>query len=186
MPQADRAATTADRPSFAALCDDEPAFRAWYEAALPRIFGYVHLRAGGDAALAEDVTAAAFLEAVRARRSFDGRSDPVTWICSIARNRLIDHYRRITRERMRHLRLVVTDLTATEARDLQHVDDRDAVRAALAALPAIERTALLLRYVDGYSLRETARLIGRSEPATESLLSRARERVRVTFPGGLG
>ena len=172
--------------SFAALCADDRAFSDWYDAALPRVYGFVYARTAGDAELAEDVTATAFLEAIRARGSFLGRSDPVTWICSIARNRLIDHYRSEARDRTRHLRLVVSELAADELVHWDQVDDRDAALAALAALPPIERSALILRYLDGYSVRETARLIGRSEPATESLLVRARERVRSAFPGGPG
>jgi RNA polymerase sigma-70 factor (ECF subfamily) len=169
---------------FAALCDDERAFASWYEDALPRVYGFVHGRAGGDDSLSEEITAQAFLEAVRARRSFDGRADPVTWICSIARNRLLDHYRRAAREQVRHLRLIVTDLNAVDTAEWAQFDQREAVLSALATVPALERSALMLRYLDGYSVRETARLIGRSEAATESLLVRARDRVRAAFPGG--
>jgi RNA polymerase sigma-70 factor (ECF subfamily) len=170
--------------SFATLCADDRAFTAWYDAALPRVYGFVYGRTGGDTVLAEDVTAQAFLEAIRARRSFDGRSDPVTWICSIARNRLIDHYRRERRDQARHLRMLVTEVPMDDAAAWERVEDRDSAMSSLAALPPIERTALILRYVDGYSVRETAHLIGRSEAATESLLMRARDRVRSAFPGG--
>ena len=173
--------------SFAALCTDEPAFRAWYDAALPRVFGFVHGRTGGDAALAEEITAQAFLEAVRARATFDDRSDPVTWICSIARNRLIDHYRRIAREQAGHLRLVVSNAGMEQDRESaawDAVDRREEVLVSLRALPVLERTALLLRHLDGYSVPEVARLIGRSERATESLLARAREQARAAMPGG--
>jgi RNA polymerase sigma-70 factor (ECF subfamily) len=172
--------------SFTALCADDRAFSDWYDGALPRVYGFVYGRTAGDAELAQDVTATAFLEALRARHTFDGRSDLVTWICSIARNRLIDHYRSEARDRTRHLRLVVTELEIADQSSWDELDHRDAVLASLATLPSIERTALILRYLDGYSVRETARLIGRSEPATESLLVRARERVRSRFPGGLG
>ena len=179
-----RGAVLDEGASFARLCADERAFNGWYERALPRVYGFVHGRAGRDIALAEEITAQAFTEAIRARNSFDGRSDPVTWICSIARNRLLDHYRRAARDQVRHLRLIVTDLNANDAREWDRVDQRDAVLSALSTLPPLERSALMLRYVDGYSVRETAHLIGRSEAATESLLSRARDRVRAAFPGG--
>jgi RNA polymerase sigma-70 factor (ECF subfamily) len=182
---ADGGGAVVDRGAqFAALCDDERAFTSWYEGALPRVYGFVHGRTGGDDTLSEDITAQAFMEAVRARRSFDGRADPVTWICSIARNRLLDHYRRVARDQMRHLRLVVTDLNAGQTAEWDHLDQREAVMSALATLPDLERSALMLRYLDGYSVRETSRLIGRSEAATESLLARARDRVRAAFPGG--
>lgn len=180
--QGARAATT--HPSFAVLCASEEAFTTWYELALPRVFGFVYGRTGGDSTLAEEITAQAFMEAVRARRSFEGRADPVSWICSIARNRLIDHYRRLTRERRQLLHLVAGDPLASDSRAMNDVDDRDTALSILSTLPALERTALMLRYLDGYSVRETASMIGRSVPATESLLMRARERVRATFPGG--
>jgi RNA polymerase sigma-70 factor (ECF subfamily) len=186
VPRSSSAQTNVDPGGFAALCADDHAFSAWYEQALPRVYGFVYARAGGDATLAEDITAQAFLEAIRARRSFDGRSDPVTWICSIARNRLVDHHRAAAREQARHLRLVVTDINAADERPWRWLDERDAVLTALGTLPPMERTALMLRYLDGYSVRDVARLIGRSEPATESLLMRARDRLRSAYPGGIG
>jgi RNA polymerase sigma-70 factor, ECF subfamily len=178
-------ATTA-APSFAELCADETAFAAWYESALPRVFGFVYGRTGGDMPLTEDITAQAFLEGVRARRSFDGRSDPVTWICAIARNRLIDHYRGEARERLRRLRLVDDAASTGVSGQLDEVEQRDTVLTVLSTLPDTERMALTLRYLDGLSVPETAEKLGRSIPATESLLSRARERVRRVFPGGVG
>src|SRR4051794_33477790 len=128
-------------PSFADLCTDDAAFTAWYQAALPRVYGFVYARAGGNSALAEDITAQAFTDGIRGRAGFDGRSDPVTWICSIARNRLVDHYRRAARERKHQLRLVVTDIGET-SRELHDVEDHDAVLAVLEILPVAERTAL--------------------------------------------
>src|SRR6187551_3571993 len=125
--------SVASPSSFAELFEDGPKFEAWYVGALPRVLGFVHLRAGGDLALAEEITAEAFFEAVRARSSFDGRSDPVTWICSIARNRLVDHYRRQGRERARHLRMVVGGVDDVVPDDAGVVDDREAVVRALSA-----------------------------------------------------
>jgi RNA polymerase sigma-70 factor (ECF subfamily) len=178
------ARTLDTRVSFAALCADDRAFSDWYEAALPRVYGFVYGRVG-DVGVAEDITAQAFLDAIRARSSFDGRSDPVTWICSIARNRLVDHYRRAERDRAGRLRLIVTEIDTESSAAWDRADQRDMVMAALAELPPLERGAVVLHYLDGYSVRDTARLLGRSEAATESLLSRARGRVRAAFPGGI-
>src|SRR5215203_4043005 len=49
-------------PSFADLCQDDAAFTAWYQAALPRVYGFVYARTGGDSSLAEDITAQAFTD----------------------------------------------------------------------------------------------------------------------------
>ena len=49
---------------FADVLSSETTFRAWYDRALPRVFGYA-LRRCGSTELAEDVTQQAFVEAVR-------------------------------------------------------------------------------------------------------------------------
>lgn len=167
------------RAAFLTACADETRFRAWYEAALPRVYGFVYGRTGGDAHVAEDVTQQAFVSAIRSRMAFDGRSDPVTWVCSIARNALIDHHRRQAREARRHLSLVVKEIAVEgEAGTWQRLDEREELLHALRSLTPDERSAIFLRYFDDLPVREVARAIGRSESATESLLSRARERLR--------
>lgn len=154
------------------------AFRRWYEHAVVRVFGYLYGRCGGDEALAEDLTQQTFIQAVERRGTFEGRSTDVTWLCSIARNKLTDHYRRIDREERRHLRLVVREARPHDDWATPDIDDRADVLAALRSLPALQRAVVVLCYVDGLSVREAGRILKRSESATKSLLARARERLR--------
>jgi RNA polymerase sigma-70 factor (ECF subfamily) len=58
------------------------------------------------------------------------------------------------------------------------IERADAVRAALAELGAENRGVLLGKYVDGRSVDQLAQQFGRSPKAIESLLSRARGRMR--------
>ncbi|HEX5038642.1 MAG TPA: sigma-70 family RNA polymerase sigma factor [Candidatus Limnocylindria bacterium] len=170
------------RATLAAVIADDEAFRAWYDAVLPRVYRYLAARCGGDESLAEELTQQTFVEAVRHAHRFDGRSDVVTWLCSIARHRLVDHWRRRGRDDRRHLRLVDEHRDRADA-PWHGSDARDAVESAVAALPADQRLALLFRYLDGMSVREVAVAIGRSEKATESLLARAREGFRRAHGG---
>jgi RNA polymerase sigma-70 factor (ECF subfamily) len=62
------------------------------------------------------------------------------------------------------------------------VGERDAVVAALRELPDIERTALVLRYLDDLSVREVASMLKRSVDATDALIRRAKERFRGIYP----
>lgn len=164
---------------WSALRRDEAAFRDWYEATLPRVYRYLLVRCGGDAPLAEELTQQTFMAAVSRWRQFDGRSDSTTWLCSIGRNKLVDHARRGQRDEHRHTRLVAghpgSD-TGWRASEL-----RDQVESALRQLPSDQRTALILRYLDDLSVRDIGRLFGRSEKAAESLLTRARERFRRAY-----
>lgn len=169
---------------LAAIFADRVAFRAWYEDAVVRVYRYLYPRCGGDAALAEEITQQTFIQAIERRSTYEGRSSPITWLCTIARNKLADHYRAVDRQERRHLRLIVREIPMTEVRGPSSIiEDREEVIAALGALPALQRAAVILCYVDGLSVREAAAVLKRSESATESLLSRARERLRQVLGG---
>jgi RNA polymerase sigma-70 factor (ECF subfamily) len=163
---------------FVAICADEDAFRAWYDAALPRVYSYLFPRTGGDHALTEDLTQQAFVRAIRARATYDGRAPIVGWVCGIARNLLTDHHPQRAREERSWLRVVVRQVEPDAA---EPVAERDAVLATLHRLPALQRVALVLRYLDGFSVRQVAAAIGKTESATESLLSRGRDGFRRDF-----
>jgi RNA polymerase sigma-70 factor (ECF subfamily) len=160
---------------------DEAAFRAWYDQALPRVYAFLAARCGGPGALAEELTQQTFVEAVRHRARFDGRSDVVTWLCAIGRHKLADHYRRLEREERSRLRVAVTEIDVADAPSA--TDEREAIERAVRALPAAQRAALVFRHIDGLSVREIAGLLERSETAVESLLARARENFRVAYEG---
>lgn len=65
-----------------------------YEATLADVYGFLSLRVGGNRELAEDLTAGTYSAAVGLYAS--GRSDEVTisWLRTVARRRLVDHWRR--------------------------------------------------------------------------------------------
>ena len=177
------AASSVDRSEeLAAAFSDPAAFRRWYDDAVERVYRYLHGRCGGDTDLAEELTQQTFVQAIRSWQTFDGRSDSVTWLCSIARNKLVDHYRQVDRQQRRHLRLVVREIAVDGDAREQTVDDREAVLAALNDLPALYRAALVLRYVDELSVRDVATALGRSEDATESLIRRAKDAFRTKYP----
>jgi RNA polymerase sigma-70 factor (ECF subfamily) len=164
---------------LAATFADPVAFRRWYEDAVGRVYAYLYARCGGDVSLAEELTQQTFIQAIERRESYEGRASAVTWLCTIARNKLTDHYRRIDREERRLLRLVVGEIATSHTPSPDAlVEEREAVITALGQLAPLQRAAIVLCYLDGLSVREAAITLGRSESATESLLSRARERLR--------
>jgi RNA polymerase sigma-70 factor (ECF subfamily) len=160
---------------FVAICADEGRFRTWYEDALPRVYGYLFARTGGDTALSEDLTQQASMQAISGRDGYDGRAPILAWVCGIARNLLTDHHRRLAREERSLFRVVVKEIEPDAG---ERVAQRDAILSVLRRLPALQRAVLVLHYLDGLSVRQVASAIGKSEKATESLLSRGRERFR--------
>ena len=110
VPDPDRERVAALKASFAQAFASEADFRAFYDQALPRIYGYLHDRCGGDPMVAEELTQQTFVAAVRERSRFDGRSEPMTWLTAIARHKLADHFRRLEREERRRVRLVAREI----------------------------------------------------------------------------
>ncbi len=175
-------ATSERTAELAAVFASEDAFRAFYERALPRIFGYVFHRCGGDRTVAEELTQQTFTEAVRQSRAFDGRADPLTWLTAIARHKLADHFRRLDNDERRRLRLVVREIAAdTDDRAWRRTDEREAIAHALRTLPALQRAVLVLHYADGLSVREISQELGKSESSIESLMTRARDAFRRSY-----
>jgi len=178
-----RVAETVDELQ-AALADDA-AFERWYLAVLPRVFGYLMARTGGDVELSEDLTQQTFIAAIDQRARFDGRSDSATWLCGIARHKLADHFRRRGRDDRRQMRMEVHEIELAAGPGAPHLDigEREQIEQALAALPVAQRAVLMFVALDDLSVTEAGRLIGKSQLAAQSLLHRARETFRRAYQG---
>src|SRR5581483_5680957 len=163
------------------MAGDEPAadraLLELYDRALPEVYGYLLPRCGG-VALAEDLTAEAFLAAVTAVRNEDA-TPTVPWLIGVARHKLVDHWRRQAREQ-RHLHLAHD--TPAEQDDPWDVR-LDALRAqqTLQGLPPHHRLVLTLRYLDDLSVPQVAAELGRTRHATEALIVRARAAFRRAY-----
>jgi RNA polymerase sigma-70 factor (ECF subfamily) len=157
---------------------------ALYDRALPQVYGYLAARAN-DTATAEDLTGETFLAAVRAVR--DGKVPDLTiaWLITVARNKLVDHWRRQAREE-RTLALAGDPDGDVVDDGLDTHFDRLRTREVLAELGAHHRAALTLRYLDGLPVPEGADHLGRTVHATEALLVRARHAFRVRYDEGRG
>jgi RNA polymerase sigma-70 factor (ECF subfamily) len=154
---------------------------ALYDEALPQVYGYL-VRRCPTATLAEDLTSETFMAAVGSIDRGAVRTVTVAWLVTIARNKLVDHWRRHEREQ-RGLQLVHS-VTATEQVDeWADVDELDLGRAlaVLHTLGPHHQAALSLRYLDGLSVRNVADQLGRTEHATEALLVRARTAFRKAY-----
>jgi RNA polymerase sigma-70 factor (ECF subfamily) len=164
---------------------DEPGQQllALFDRALPQVYGYLLSRCGGVAAVAEDLASETFLAAADAVRRDDPPPVTVAWLVGVARHKLVDHWRRQSREERR----LAAVATAGDGGDDPWDDVRlDALRArdALEQVAPHHRAALTLRYVDDLPVAEVAEHLGRTVHATEALLVRARNAFRRVYEAG--
>src|SRR3990170_8240892 len=68
-----------------------------YDAALPQVYGYLAARCG-SIAIAEDLTSETFLAAADAVRNGRVPDLSTAWLIGVARHKLVDHWRRRSRE----------------------------------------------------------------------------------------
>lgn len=162
------AATT----TLPALGRVRPTFAAVAEAELDSVHAYL-LFLTGDRDVAEDLTGSTFERAFRTWRRFDPRRGTArAWLCGIARNLALDHFRAEERRRRRE------DRFAREASAVVEPAWGDAdVAAALQRLSPAEREVVALRVVLDVDGPTTARLLGISATACSTRLSRALKRL---------
>src|SRR5438034_9230356 len=141
-----RTSLGAEPASLNAIMADQAGFRVWYGLALPRVYRYLLARCGGDADLAEELAQQTFVEGVRRRASFDGRSDAVTWLCGIGRHKLVDHFRKSRRDTERQLR-IVSEWSAGQSPAWSQYELRSGVEAALAKLRGAHASVMVPCYL---------------------------------------
>ena len=132
-----------------------------------------------DTDLADDVVQETFLPLwTQAARYDAGTARLTTWLHNIAHNLCIDSFRRSSR--ISFSDDADSTLESDDAPDsAEHSRERsDAVRQAVASLPERQRSALILCHYQGLSNRDAAEILDVSVDALESLLARARRRLK--------
>ncbi len=142
-----------------------------YRATIHSLYRFVARRTGRSRQLAEDVTQETYLRAVA--EWSDGRTpeQPLAWLQTVARNILLNHYRRRRPEAL-DASLVERALATAP---LEDPDTTVIVYAGLARLRRPARRLLEAFYIEGRSTRAIADELGVSERAVEGRLRRARQ-----------
>jgi RNA polymerase sigma-70 factor, ECF subfamily len=179
--------TTAWELVAAAQQGDQNAFGALYDRYVDVVFRFVLFRVG-DRPLAEDLTSETFLRALRriSSVSYQGR-DVGAWFVTIARNLVLDH---VKSSRYR-LEMTTADILDSSADDRgpehQVVEEATATELmrCVAQLGRDQQECIMLRFMQGMSVAETAAVMGRNEGAVKALQHRAVRRLAQLLPEGL-
>jgi RNA polymerase sigma-70 factor (ECF subfamily) len=145
------------------------------------LLGYLHRMTGGDRALAEDLVQEAFLRVLRSIGQYRHPRPFKPWLYAIATNLARDHYKRAGTRYAADAQLDEEMTCGPDARPEDRlVADQEAqqVAAAVMALPAHQREALILRYYQGLSLAEVATTLGVPVGTVKSRIHLALRRLR--------
>lgn len=147
-----------------------------YERSLVDVHRAASRLCGGNRAATEELVQDTYLALVRHCREHPGDEVGVGWLVTTCRNRFIDLHRANRRRARRE-----TAASAASPSAASNSESGTGTLGQLGALPPLQRSAILLRYVDDLPVAEVARLLGKSVHATESLLARGRSALRAAI-----
>ena len=147
-----------------------------------RIYRYLYFRTG-DPKIAEDLTADVFLKMVQSLDSIHPERTPLNaWLFQVARNMVIDHYRRSAAH---PLSSIDENADGGDPGVDKQVDLRlttDMLTGALGRIEETQRDVLLLRFFEGLPIAETSRILQKSEDAVKGLQYRGLLALRTLLP----
>jgi RNA polymerase sigma-70 factor, ECF subfamily len=154
---------------------DPEAFASLYDRYVERVYRFVLYRVGGESALAEDITSEVFLRALRKIKGFTWQGRDVgAWFLTIARNLVLDHFK------SGRFRLEIVGAEANPSIDAVDAEDEALSRVsqadlykAIAQLGNEQQEVVYWRFLQGYSVAETAAAMNKSDGAIKALQYRA-------------
>ena len=162
---------------------DVTAFGLLYDRHVDAIYRYVYYRVRDDAE-AEDLTSDVFMRALKAMPRYEPRQAFLAWLYRIARNAVIDKLRRGKRQ--------VSFEDALEHPMPEHIIEPDtelvarlegdALRVAMAKLTPLQQEVLVLRFIEGYTTNEIAKIVGKREGTVRGIQFRAIGALRQMIP----
>jgi RNA polymerase sigma-70 factor (ECF subfamily) len=169
---------------------DTDAFAEIYDRYLDMVFRYVYFRVG-TRQLAEDLTSETFLRALRRIGSvtWQGR-DLGAWLVTIARNLIADHYK----SGRYRLEVTTADMIDADSADigpdgrpeaavLERLTNETLLEAVKKLNPE-QQECIVLRFLQGLSVTETASAMGKNEGAIKALQYRAVRSLGRLLPEG--
>lgn len=165
---------------------DKEAFGQLYDHYQPAVYRFLYYRVG-SMTLAEDLTAETFFRALRSMHSFRWQGkDFGAWLMTIARNLTADHFkagRTRLEQTTEDMQTLDTTSDGPEGEVLSSLTN-EALLRALGELPAEQRECLIMRFLQGLSIAETAEVLGRSSGAVKQLQLRGVRNLAKLLPPG--
>ena len=167
-------------PVLARRLNSDRAFERLYRKHAGDVYRYalVVMRNESDA---EDVTQTTFMNAYRAMERGERPRQPQNWLITIAHN--------VCRQRFRQSQRRPSEVAYEEELAEATVDEdaisAEDIRRALGHLAFNQRSALVMRELEGRSYQEIAEILGVSVSAVETLIFRARRALREQLEEGI-
>jgi RNA polymerase sigma-70 factor (ECF subfamily) len=160
------------------LSGDEPSLRYFYQTYSSKLVAFVRRRLGDEKDV-EEIVQDTFLASLDALRDFTFKCSLSTFLCSIAKRKVVDFYRKkklkkVLFSQFPQIESLLSLLTTPE----EKLDEKllvEKIENTFNKLSPRYKKILKLKYVDGFSVDEIAHELSMSFKGIESMLFRARK-----------
>lgn len=168
---------------------DNAAFELFFDQSYLQVYRYIYGLHGGPAQDVEDLTAEAFFRAWKARKRFQGdQKASLAWILTIARNLVIDSYRKDKRS-IPSQQYQDSERKESEDKSLNSPEDELVANenqiillGILSSLPIDTREMIVLRYILDWSVKQIAENFDMLENTVTVRIRRALTQIRKAWP----
>ena len=171
------------------ILQDNAAFERFFDQSYIQVYRYIYGIHGGPAEDVEDLTAEAFYRAWKARKRFLGdQKASFAWILTIARNLVIDSYRKNKRsiqpqQYEESERIESEDKSLNSAEDELVADENQIILLGiLSSLPIDTREMIVLRYILDWPVKQIAENFDMLENTVTVRIRRALTQIRKAWP----
>lgn len=162
---------------------DPTAYDGLYLLFADRVFRYLLARVN-DADLAEEMTAQVFLQLIQKVGRYriapkDNATIFAAWLYRLAHNKMIDILRKLRRNS--HVGIEYAERVAEYDSPIDAIEEQIDFEQLLSKLQMLneqQRQVIVLRFLEGYSIAETAEILQKSEGAIKALQHRSLENLR--------
>ena len=161
------------------------AFQLVYRNSHLTVFRYIYGLHGGPIEDIEDLTTLTFLRAWKSRRRFRGSQDAALgWLLKIARNLVIDDYRRNKRsgKLLDIEKQIIPDPSITPEEIVSQHEQTLALWALLQRLPNQPREMIVLRYILGWRVKDIAEHLDMKENTVSVSIRRILKQLQTEWP----
>lgn len=158
-------------------------FKEIYETNFNYVYSFAFLRLAGNKEVTEDIVQETFISAMKGLINYKGTSSYKTWLCGIAKNKILNYYRsNIRKEGFAYAEELdyVADNQDIEGM-LINLETRKVILQTLNNLKPTYKYVLILKYIDDYSVNDIAKYLRKTPKSIDGILQRSKNSFKKEF-----
>jgi RNA polymerase sigma-70 factor (ECF subfamily) len=143
-----------------------------------RLFNFLLIKANGDKHIAEEILSDTIYSAILSVSNIKNKDKIFPWLLSIAQKRFYDYLRKIYKDKNLYKKIQINHKINTNNYEIMDNEKAIMLDLAMKNIKPKYRKILELKYIEKKSQKEIARLLNKSRSSIESLIYRAREKLK--------